>query len=124
MRPGFSFRDLIAWQQAMKLCMTIYALTACFPPEERFGLSGQMRRAAVSIASNIAEGHARPTRGFVQFLMIARGSHAELETQLEIARGLGFGDLRKLESAERLSVEVGKLLTGLTKSIQSRVSQS
>ncbi|MGD0729929.1 MAG: four helix bundle protein [Terracidiphilus sp.] len=85
-----SFRDLMVWQRAMQLTLTIYRLTQGFPREEAYRLCGQLRRSAVSIPSNIAEGQARLGTGeFRQFLGIARGSNAELQTQLEITRGLG-----------------------------------
>ena len=83
--------DLLAWQQAMALVKQVYALTASFPSDEKFGLVAQMRRAAVSIPSNIAEGAARQSnREFSQFLVIARGSLSELDTQIRIAQDLGF----------------------------------
>jgi four helix bundle protein len=83
--------ELVAWQQAMLLVRQIYELTAGFPADERFGLVTQMRRAAVSIPSNIAEGAARQSsREFSQFLVVARGSLSELDTQFRIAQDLGF----------------------------------
>jgi four helix bundle protein len=87
-----SYRDLTVWQKAIELVIKIYALTDKFPTEERFGLTSQMRRAAVSIPSNIAEGNfRRSTKDYVQFLKIAFGSGAELETQLEIIKRLPLG---------------------------------
>src|SRR6478752_8675219 len=84
-----SFQDLIAWQRSLDLAEHVYQATRAFPKEEIYGLTSQMRRAAVSIASNIAEGHARQTRGeYIQFLGIARGSLAELETQTILAARL------------------------------------
>jgi four helix bundle protein len=83
--------DLLAWQEAIRLVKAIYALTQGFPREEQFGLTSQMRRAAVSVPSNIAEGAARnSTKEFVHFLFLARGSLSELETQVVIARELGY----------------------------------
>jgi len=106
-----SFRDLQVWQRAMELTIEVYRLTRGFPKEETFGLSSQLRRAAVSIPSNIAEGQGRSnTREFRQFLSIARGSNCELQTQLEIARALGLGDAKLLNNAEGLSHEVGKMI--------------
>jgi len=88
-----SHRDLIVWQRALELCTAIYKTTAGFPGEEKFGLVSQMRRAAVSIPSNIAEGHGRLTTSeYRHFLGIARGSLKELETQILIARRLGYLD--------------------------------
>ena len=86
-----SHRELIVWQRALELCTAIYATTAKFPSEERFALVSQMRRAAVSIPSNIAEGHGRLTTSeYRHFLGIARGSLKELETQILIAQRLGY----------------------------------
>ena len=106
-----SFRDLRVWQKSMDLTVTIYRLTGSFPREEVFGLSSQLRRSAVSIPSNIAEGQGRlNTREFRQFLGVARGSNCELQTQLEIARRLGLGDSQLLNDAEGLSHEIGKMI--------------
>lgn len=86
-----SFRELTVWQRAMRVVKQIYEITKGFPDEERYGLVAQMRRSAVSIPSNIAEGHTRQTKKeFKQFLAIARGSAAELQTQLMLARDLGY----------------------------------
>ena len=86
-----SFRDLKVWNLAVDMTTLVYAVTAEFPKSEIFGLSSQMRRAAVSIPSNIAEGSARGTKNdFKQFVSIARGSNCELQTQLLIAARLGF----------------------------------
>jgi four helix bundle protein len=91
--------DLEVWKKSIDLTTTVYGLTAGFPREEMYGLTSQMRRAAVSIASNIAEGSARgTTRDFRQFVKIAKGSNAELETQLIVSARLGFGDQRLMES--------------------------
>jgi four helix bundle protein len=117
-----SFRDLQVWQKAMKLTTLVYSITQSFPREEAFGLSSQMRRAAVSIPSNIAEGQGRlNTREFRQFLSIARGSVCELQTQLEIARSLGFGDPKLLASAEDISHEVGKMLFTLIGRLKAKL---
>src|SRR5262245_191936 len=80
-----SFRDLIAWQKAMDLADLVYDATEAFPPRERFGLAFQIRKSAVSIPSNIAEGHRRRTSGYAHHLVIALGSHGELDTQCELA---------------------------------------
>lgn len=96
----------------MELCVAIYPLTQSFPREEIFGLAQQLRRAAVSIPSNIAEGYGRLSRlQYRHFLGIAQGSNLELQTQLEIASRLGFADESKIRDAASLSVEVGKMLT-------------
>ncbi|HLS80399.1 MAG TPA: four helix bundle protein [Steroidobacter sp.] len=112
MREISSHKDLIVWQKSVVLASKVYALTRALPSEERFGLTQQLRRAAVSIASNIAEGSARKNRGeFIQFLHIARGSLAELETQMMIAL-----DQKLLECGESPLcdiAETGRLLNGL-----------
>lgn len=111
-----SFRELKVWNRAIELTTLVYALTAEFPKTEIYGLSSQMRRAAVSIASNIAEGSARGTRkDFKQFVTMARGSNCELQTQLVIAGRLGFGGTEKINEAEEISHEVGQMLSGLSK---------
>ncbi len=93
----------------------IYELTQEYPKSEVYGLSSQMRRAAVSIASNVAEGSVRGTRKeFRQFVLIARGSNCELQTQLLLAKRLSFGDMTKTSAAEELSNEVGQMLAGLS----------
>lgn len=116
-----SHRDLIAWQEALRLVEIVYRDTARFPKEESFGLKSQIRRAAVSVPSNIAEGSARVTTGeLVQFLGIARGSLAELETQLELAVRLGF--LSETTDATNQVNRVGKLVSALLKSLQRRVA--
>ena len=114
-----SFRDLIVWQRSMQLTVAIYRLTQNFPHEEMYGLSSQIRRAAVSVPSNIAEGQGRLSTGeFRQFLGIARGSNSELQTQLEIARALGFGNSKLIDEAESLSHEVGKMLFTLLETLK------
>jgi len=112
-----SFRDLTVWQRSMELTVTIYKLTKEFPREELYGLTNQIRRAAVSLPSNIAEGHGRlNTREFRQFLGIARASNFELQTQLEIARVLGMGKRELIDQAEGLSHEVGKMIYAILES--------
>lgn len=92
---GASFRELAVWQRAIELTLAIYKLTATFPDAEKFGLTNQLRRAAVSVASNIAEGSGRTTKGeYIQFLGHARGSISEVETQLVISAALNFGSKR------------------------------
>lgn len=119
-RPVRSFRDLIAWQKAMSLVTEIYRLTRNFPAEEMFGLVSQMRRAAVSIPSNIAEGHARASSGeFRQFLGHARGSLAELETQVQIARNLNYLTETQTNALSESATEVGKVLNGLLAALKN-----
>ena len=117
---GESFKDLIVWQKAVQLSSEIYRLTAAFPRSEQFGLTNQMRRAAVSIASNIAEGYGRRTRGeYVQFLGHARGSNCELQTQLIIAGNLGFHKRSLPDAAEKLSSEISRMLIALMKKLEA-----
>jgi four helix bundle protein len=116
-----SFKELIVWQRSIELTMEIYRLTKAFPREELFGLTSQLRRAAVSIPSNIAEGQNRETTGeFIQFLGIACGSNAEVYTQLVIARSLGFGDEASIARCESLNAETGKMLNALLKTLKSK----
>jgi four helix bundle protein len=114
-------QDLVAWQEAMRLVEMIYRCTALFPKEEVFGLSAQLRRSAVSIPSNIAEGSGRnSSRELFQFLGIANGSLAEVQTQLEIARRLGYLD--PATECPLQASRVGRLLIGLRRAIQGRCS--
>ncbi len=102
----------------MQLTVAIYRLTKEFPREEQYGLTNQIRRSAVSVPSNTAEGQGRLSVGeFKQFLGIARGSNFEVQTQLEIARALKLGNSAMIDDAERFSHEAGKMLYGLIESI-------
>ena len=115
-----SFKDLAVWQRSIDLTLATYKLTSSFPDSERFGLTSQLRRASVSIASNIAEGYGRATRGeYVQFLGHARGSCAEVETQLVIAKGLGFGSKSLFDPTEELCKVVGSMIRALLKSLRN-----
>ena len=115
-----SFRDLIAWQKAMNLVCHVYARTKELPDDERFGLIAQMRRCAVSIPSNIAEGQGRDTPAdFLRFLQIARGSAHELSTQAEICVRLGFGG--SFDGLISDSEEVARILNGLIASIHRTI---
>jgi len=105
----------------MKLTKEVYQVTRNFPADERFGLTNQIRRAAVSIPSNLAEGHARAGAAeFARFISISMGSVAELETQLMLARELEYGDPEALEKTLQDLNEIGKMLRGLAKAIQTR----
>jgi len=116
-----SFRDLQVWQRAVQLSIAIYRLTKELPREEIYGLPSQIRRSAVSVPSNIAEGQGRLGTGeFKQFLGIARGSNFEVQTHLEIARSLGFGDSKLLDETEGLSHEVGKMIHGILESLGNK----
>jgi len=120
-----SFRDLLVWQKSIDLVVIVYRLTRNFPREECYGLTAQMRRTAVSIPSNIAEGQGRLSTGeFRQFLGIARGSNCELQTQLEIARKLGFGNTEDLGSAEKMSREIGKMTYAILEKTRPRISRT
>jgi four helix bundle protein len=114
-----SFRDLQIWQKSMQLAVAVYRVTREFPREELYGLTSQIRRSAVSVPSNIAEGQGRLNLGeFRQFLGIARGSNCELQTQLEIAIALGLGKPDLLREAEGLSHEVGKMIYAFLESLK------
>jgi four helix bundle protein len=113
-----SHKDLIVWRKSISLASKVYAATRLLPSEERFGLNQQLRRAAVSIASNIAEGSARKSRAeFIQFLHVARGSLSEIETQVMIAVEQRF--ISEEESPLAEIAEVGRLLNGLIRSLAS-----
>ena len=115
------YQDLIAWQKAKALAAEIYRSTDLFPKTEVYGLTSQLRRAAVSIASNIAEGQGRLTKGeFCHFLGQARGSLLELETQLSIAVDLGFLGADQFKKLEQQTSEVRRLLNGLIESMRLR----
>ena len=112
-----SFKDLLVWQKAMELTVCVYEIVQFFPKSETYALSDQIRRAAVSIPSNIAEGQSRQTKKeFLQYLWIARGSRAELETQILIAQKLGYlknVPETKLQALFALSNEVARMLYAL-----------
>src|SRR5580658_3400191 len=112
-----SFRELLVWQRSIQMTVAIYRLIGKFPREEVYGRTSQLRRAAVSIPSNIAEGTGRLSTGeYRQFLGIARGSNFEVQTQLEVARALGLGDSDLIDKAESLSHEVGKMIYAILES--------
>ena len=116
-----SYRDLVAWQKGLGLVKLVYQLTQAFPPDERFGLVSQMRRAAVSVPSNIAEGHARSSAGeFVLFISYAEGSLAELETQVILSVDLGFCSKTQAEPVEALVIELQKITNALRRSLTPR----
>src|SRR5947208_4911661 len=113
-----SYKDLNVWQKGIELAKLIYTLTARFPTEEKFGLVSQMRRAAVSIPSNIAEGQARHTTGeFIQFISHAEGSVAELNTQLILAVELGFSASEPAALAAELMEHLRRMLNGLRRKL-------
>ena len=115
-----SNREIKVWQKAIELVADIYSCTRSFPREELYGLAGQLRRAAVSIASNIAEGKGRRTdREFLQFLHHARGSVFEVETQLTIASRLGYMPEAEVLRGGDSASEIARMLNGLIKAITS-----
>jgi four helix bundle protein len=115
------FHDLTVWQRAMDLTVCIYTLTHRFPREETYGLVSQLRRASVSVASNIAEGRGRLNRAeFRQFLGIALGSTFEIPTQLLVARRMGMGTQKGIDEAIVLGNEVSKMLTSFILKLSSK----
>ena len=116
-----SYSDLIAWQKAVKLVTEIYRVSKRFPSEELFGLTSQLRRAAISIPSNIAEGQGRLGRKeFLHFLGNARGSLGEVETQIIIARNLDYLSEAEINDIMELSAEAGRILNGLLSSLKAQ----
>jgi four helix bundle protein len=115
------YKELLIWQKGMVLAKGVYGLTASFPADERFGLVSQMRRAAICVPSNIAEGQARQgTREFLQFLSHASGSLAELETQLLLNIDLAYCKKGEVEEAVGLIAELQKMIAALRRSLESR----
>ena len=114
-------KDLDVWKKAMSFVTELYKITATFPKDERYGLTSQMRRAAVSIPSNISEGAARQSnKEFIQFLYIALGSNVEIETQLNIARNLNFINDETFEKMDDNQNEISRMLMGLIKYRKTR----
>ena len=115
-----NYKDLVVWQKGISLAKAIYQLTTKFPMEERFGLVAQMRRAAISIPSNIAEGQARHTTGeFVQFISHAEGSTAELETQAILSIELGLADATSMKTVFILLDDIRRMLNGLRRKLSA-----
>ena len=109
-----SYRDLIVWQKSMDLVVEVYKLAEKLPKQEAYGLSDQMRRAAVSIPSNIAEGHGRNSKNdFIRFLSIAQGSRAELETQMDICVRLNFLTTEEIAAMEDLATQIIKMIVSM-----------
>jgi four helix bundle protein len=116
-----SYRDLIVWQKSIELAKKIYPLTQLFPKEEMYGLTSQLRRASVSICCNIAEGQARNSTGeFKQFLGIAKGSLAELETLLLLSKEMHLIKVSDYKTLSEFCEEINKLLNGLLKALATR----
>ena len=119
--PVQSYRDLRVWQDGMTLAETCYRLTQSFPKEELYGMTSQIRRSAVSIPANIAEGCGRENRGeFIQFLRIAQGSPKELETHLLLALRVGFVNSAAVEPVLMQCEKQGKQLRALIRSLQAK----
>jgi four helix bundle protein len=116
-----NYKDLKVWQRSYQLCLEIYKITKGFPREERYNLTSQIRRAAVSIASNIAEGYGRKTTSeYIRFLYIAYGSNCELETQILLAGDLGYIESGKLEMLKERIREVERMLKALIQSLEKK----
>lgn len=114
-----TYRDLLVWQKGIALVTLLYQETKSFPREEVYGLTSQMRRCAVSIPSNIAEGHGRSTRKeYLRYLEVALGSLRELQTQIEIARNLQFLDADAHSKLSNLTLELERMLTSLQRSLR------
>lgn len=113
-----NFRELVVWRRAIELTVSVYKLTRSFLKDEQFGLISQMRRASVSVASNVAKGRGRLSVGeFRQFLGLAQGSLFELKTQLVAARKLEFGERKVLDDTESLAEEVSKMLAAFIQTL-------
>ena len=116
-----SYKELGVWQKSIDLVEQVYQVTSAFPLEEKYGLSSQSQRAATSIPANIAEGWARgTTKEYIQFLKVARGSLMELETHLIVANRLKFLPEQKVQSLVGAIAEIGRMLNGLIKSLNTR----
>ena len=119
----YSYKELIVWQRSIQLVTAIYELTESFPRDELYGLTSQIRRAAVAVPSNIAEGRSRGTRkDFLQFLRIAYGSGAELETQIEIAKILQSTKSLNYSEVDVVLLEVMKMLNAMIKKLNPHLS--
>ena len=122
--PIRGYRDLLVWQDAMDLVVTVYRTTAKFPKEERYALVDQLRRAAVSVPSNIAEGHGRSRTGdYLRFLSVAVGSLMEIETQVQIATRLGYIPEEQQTGLLESSAVLARMLAGLIRALRRRLAQ-
>ena len=116
-----NYRDLKVWQKSYQVCLKIYTITKDFPKEETYGLTSQLRRAAVSIPSNIAEGYGRKTTpDYIRYLYIAYGSNCELETQILLSGDLEYIKSEKLKEIQEAMGEVERMLKALIKSLEKR----
>jgi four helix bundle protein len=117
-----SYKDLLIWKRGMSLCKDIYLLTGEFPVQEQYGLTSQMRRCAVSVPSNIAEGFGRSTSSFINFLKISRGSLYELDTQLALSKELSFNTNEKLIThIENEIAEIGKMINTFLNKLKEKL---
>jgi four helix bundle protein len=120
-----SYRDLGVWQKAMALSVSCYRLTKLFPKDEMYGMTSQIRRAAVSVAANIAEGHGREsTKSFIHFLQISQGSLKELETHFILASEVELARKEAVEPLLAASDELGRMLRGLIRSLQAKIGEA
>ncbi len=118
-----NYKELNVWQKAYQLCLEIYKVTKGFPKEERYGLISQIRRAAVSVPSNIAEGYGRKTTGeYIQSLYIAYGSNCELETQILLSCDLGYIKAEDLVRIQKNIGDIERMLKALIKSLENKRS--
>jgi four helix bundle protein len=115
-----SFRDLEAWQLGIELALRVYSLTKSFPREELYGLTSQLRRAAVAIPSNISEGHQQGTKAYLHYVVIAIGSLAEVDTQLEISNRLRLVQREELVPVVELATKLRRVLHGLRRALAQR----
>jgi four helix bundle protein len=119
-----NYKELIVWQESYQLCLEIYRITKDFPKEERFGLTSQIRRAVVSVPSNIAEGYGRKTtREYIHALYVAYGSNCELETQVLLSRDLGYITAEDMKRLQEGIGEVERMLKALIKSLEKKLSK-
>jgi len=116
-----NYKELKVWQKSYKLCLEVYRITAAFPKDEKFGLTSQIRRAVVSVPSNIAEGYGRKTTAdYIKFLYIAYGSTCELETQVMLSGDLEYIGIKVMERITEKINEVERMLKSLIKSLESK----
>lgn len=118
-----SYRDLLIWKRGIALCKDVYQLTSNFPVQEQYGLTSQMRRCAVSVPSNIAEGFGRSTASFINFLKISRGSLYELDTQVELTKELSLFDenLQLIAHIENEIIELGKMINTFLNKLKEKL---
>jgi four helix bundle protein len=120
-----NYRELLVWQKSYRLCIEVYKITRGFPKEEKFGLTSQIRRAAVSIPSNIAEGYGRKTtREYTHALYVAYGSNCELETQVLLSRDFGYITAEEMKRLQEGIGEVERMLKALIKSLERKLSRN